>query len=386
MATALLKDSDYRALFEGAPGAFLVLTRDLRIIAASDAYLRATMTKREEILERGVFDVFPDNPGDPKATGVRNFRRSMEKVLRSGRPDEMAVQKYDIRRPKSEGGGFEERYWRPVNSPVFGQGHKLQFIIHRVEDVTELVRLKKRGVKELEGEIAQRTRELRETVAYLEAFSHTIAHDLRAPLRAMEGYSRILMNRLGPAASAETLELLERIRRAALWMDKLTQEVLNYSRIAHEEISLSNVDLGEVVAAVIEHYGGALKNARISVRRPLLRVRGQESRLSLCVANLLDNAIKFVPAGREPDVEISTEARDGKVRLWVADNGTGIEDELRDRIFLPFERLDPKVHHPGTGIGLAVVKMAVERMGGRVGAESVPGDGSRFWIELEAAS
>lgn len=103
------------------------------------------------------------------------------------------------------------------------------------------------------------------------------------------------------------------------------------------EIRLSNVDLGEVVAAVIEHYGDVLKNARIRIRRPLHRVRGQES-------------------------------------------------QLRERIFLPFERLHPKDNQPGTGIGLAVAKMAVERMGGRIGVESAPGDGSRFWIELEAAS
>src|SRR6202008_2909921 len=125
----------FRALFESAPGLYLVLTPDLRIVAVSDAYLRATMTKRDQILGRGLFEVFPDNPDDPDATGVSNLRASLDRVIRSKVQDAMAVQKYDIQRPSAEGGGFEERYWSPMNSPVFGDGGKLTYIIHRVEDV-----------------------------------------------------------------------------------------------------------------------------------------------------------------------------------------------------------------------------------------------------------
>src|SRR5262249_47362317 len=108
---------DFRTLFESAPGLYLVLTPDLTIVAVSHAYLRATMTTREEILGRSLFDVFPDNPDDPAANGVRNLRASLDRVLQTGQPDAMAVQKYDIRRHDSEGGGFEERHWSPVNSP-----------------------------------------------------------------------------------------------------------------------------------------------------------------------------------------------------------------------------------------------------------------------------
>src|SRR6516164_858765 len=108
-----LPSPDFRALFESAPGLYLVLTRDLRIVAASDAYLRATMTTREGILGRDLFDVFPDNPDDPAADGVRNLRASLDRVLENRLGDAMAVQKYDVRRPETEGGGFEERYWSP---------------------------------------------------------------------------------------------------------------------------------------------------------------------------------------------------------------------------------------------------------------------------------
>src|ERR1700729_3386471 len=123
---------DFRVLFEAAPGLYLVLTPDLKIAAVSDGYLRATMTQRQAILGRGLFEVFPDNPDDPTATGVRNLSASFERVLREKATDAMAVQKYDIRRPDAEGGGFEERYWSPVNSPVFGPGGEVAYIIHRV--------------------------------------------------------------------------------------------------------------------------------------------------------------------------------------------------------------------------------------------------------------
>src|SRR5713101_6393668 len=145
MTTKLLPTPNFRALFESAPGLYLVLTPELRIVAVSNVYLRATMTKREDILGRDIFDIFPDNPDDLMATGVRNLRASLERVLQTGRADAMAVQKYDIRRPESEGGRFEERYWSPVNCPVINPRGELTYIIHRVEDVTEFIRLKQVG-------------------------------------------------------------------------------------------------------------------------------------------------------------------------------------------------------------------------------------------------
>src|SRR5713101_2576636 len=137
---------DFQALFESAPGLYLVLAPDFKIVAASEAYLRATMTKRDEILGRGIFDVFPDNPDDPAATGVRNLRASLERVLQNRVSDTMAVQKYDIRRPESEGGEVEKKYRSSINSPGVGAEKEITYIIHRVEDVTEFVRLKEQGI------------------------------------------------------------------------------------------------------------------------------------------------------------------------------------------------------------------------------------------------
>jgi PAS domain S-box-containing protein len=160
MGNSLLSRStlDFQALFQSAPGLYLVLTPDFTIVEVSDAYLRATMTKREQIIGRGVFEVFPDNPNDSAATGERNLRSSLKRVLERRVPDKMPEQRYDIRKPEAEGGGFEERYWSPINSPVFGPDKEVSYILHSVQDVTEMARLRQRGLeqekvmKDLRGE------------------------------------------------------------------------------------------------------------------------------------------------------------------------------------------------------------------------------------------
>ncbi|MBD1920355.1 PAS domain-containing protein [Microcoleus sp. FACHB-831] len=179
---------DFKTLFESAPGLYLVLTPDFTIVAASDAYLRATMTKREEIMGRQVFDAFPDNPEDPNAKGVSNLRNSLKRVLQNRASDTMAIQKYDIRRPESEGGGFEERYWSVVNSPVFGADNQVAYIFNYVEDISEFIRLKQQEIEQqklneklqsravqMEAEIYLRLQELQEVNLRLLAANEELA-------------------------------------------------------------------------------------------------------------------------------------------------------------------------------------------------------------------
>src|SRR6516225_7416783 len=153
---------DFQLLFEASPDIYLVLSPDLTIVAANDARLRATNTVRDEIIGRPLFEVFPDNPDDPAASGVNNLRASLLRVLQTKAPDAMAVQKYDIPRPASEGGGFEERYWSPLNTPVLRENGELAFILHRVEDVTEFIRLKQQGAEQvrLTEELKTRTEQM----------------------------------------------------------------------------------------------------------------------------------------------------------------------------------------------------------------------------------
>lgn len=135
---------DYRAIVDGLPGLFVILDAGLRIVGVSDAYNQATMTRREDMLGKTMFEVFPDNPGDPRADGVRNLYTSLRRVLQSCQPDTMAVQRYDVRRPGPDG-GFEERYWSPVNTPVLDADGRVRYIVHKATDVTAFMRHQRQG-------------------------------------------------------------------------------------------------------------------------------------------------------------------------------------------------------------------------------------------------
>jgi signal transduction histidine kinase len=252
--------SDFRALFESVPGLYLVLTADLRIVAVSDAYLRATMTRRDAILGQHIFDVFPDNPNDAGATGVRNLRASLERVLDKGIADTMAVQKYDIRRPDQDGGGFEERYWSPVNSPVLGDDSRVKYVIHRVEDVTEFVRLKQQEIEQtrqradcqdraarMEAEVFLRARQLQEANEQLRAANQELAEHNAAIARVCDILRQGLdtaergLEDLAQAQVARQREI-ERARNAAEQSNRAKDEFL--SVVSHELRTPLNVIQG----------------------------------------------------------------------------------------------------------------------------------------------
>lgn len=171
MPLRLHSEPDFRAVFEHTPGLYLILAPDLTIVAVNDAYTRATMTVREQIVGRGIFDVFPDNPDEQDATGVSNLRASLERVLKYARADAMPIQKYDVRRPASEGGGFEVRYWSPLNTPVLDHAGDVAWIIHRVEDVTDLVKAERKGAEQ-----DQIARDNQDVINRLRAANAELAH------------------------------------------------------------------------------------------------------------------------------------------------------------------------------------------------------------------
>lgn len=220
----------------------------------------------------------------------------------------------------------------------------------------------------------------------LEAFSYSVSHDLRSPLRAMQGYAHAMIEDFCSKLEPQAAEYLQRINKAAVRMDGLVQDVLAYSRLAKAEIQIGPVDLNSLLDEIVRDSAGlAESKANIVINRPLHSLLGHEACLTQCLSNLLENSVKFVARGTTPLVMVRTELVRDRVRIWVEDNGIGIDPGHHARIFQMFGRVHHASAYEGTGMGLTIVKKAVERMKGTLGVESQLGKGSRFWIELPAA-
>ena len=257
---------------------------------------------------------------------------------------------------------------------------------HRQYEIRDLLADREKLLASLEERVAERTTKLRQMVEELEAFSYSVSHDLRAPLRVLDGYAQALTEDYGDTLDPGAKDLLARISRTAHRMDRLTQDVLAYTRVSRGELTLEPVDLEPMLRAVIEQYPSLIASSHlIHLRPPLGTVLGHGPSLIQCFSNLLENALKFVSEGEVPHVDIYSEVRGDRIRVTVADQGVGIDPAQQQRIFGMFERAAAHKHVAGTGIGLAIVKKAAERMGGSVGVESAPGAGARFWLELAKA-
>jgi signal transduction histidine kinase len=262
-----------------------------------------------------------------------------------------------------------------------------------VKEVQELRRAliaageRKRAQDEIARLNVDLDRRVRERTAELEAFTYTVAHDLRAPLRAMQGFSDLVLEDAGGRLEASERDYLKRIAQAAQRMDALVRDLLAYSRLGSVEVTPESVDLGALARDVVRGMEAELKarGAEVVVEEGIPHVLAQRPILFQVMANLMSNAAKFVPHGVDPRIRVHAGVLDGRVRLCVEDNGIGVDPQFREKLFGVFERLQAGDAYPGTGIGLAIVKRAVERMGGRVGVEPRNPRGSVFWFELPRA-
>lgn len=234
---------------------------------------------------------------------------------------------------------------------------------------------------------SERTAELHEMVQELESFSYSIAHDMRAPLRAMQGFAHILRAEHAGQLDADGLEYLRRIASSAARLDQLIQDVLSYTRILRTTTPLQPFDLDRLARDMIATYPDwQPPRADVVIEGTLPSVTGNEAFLTQCFSNLIGNAVKFQPRGAHPRVRIRAEPLDDEIRVWIEDNGIGIAPENHRRIFGLFEQVNAPAEYEGTGVGLTIVRKAVERMNGRYGFESALGQGSRFWFQLKAAA
>lgn len=393
--------AELKSLFESLPGLYLVLTPEFKIVAASDAYLAATLTTREGIVGRGLFEVFPDNPDDPNANGESNLRASLNRVLAHGSVDTMAIQKYDVRRPD---GVFEKRYWSPINSPVVGADHKVQYIIHRVEEVTEFVLSKSRAasrdtelnarMEQMEAEIFQSSQKVQAANQQLEAankelesFSYSVSHDLRAPLRAMDGFSRAVLEDYGSQLPPDGLRYLQVIRTSAQRMGNLIDDLLSFSRLSRATLSKRTIDTRRLVQDTLEDLSAQRAGRDIQlIMGELPACEGDPSLLKQVWINLLSNAVKYTQKRGSAVIEVGCKT-DGPVSIYfVRDNGTGFDMRYAHKLFGVFQRLHRAEDYDGTGVGLAIVQRIIHRHGGRVWAESAVDQGATFYFTLEGTN
>ncbi len=414
---------DFQRIFESVPGLYLILAPDLTILTASNAYLEATMTDRNEIIGRGLFDVFPDNPDDGSADGVSNLSSSLQHVLTSGLPHTMAVQKYDIRKPD---GLFEVRYWSPINTPVKNEEGEIEYIIHRVEDITAYISFQnqaslkeqeaiglKQKVNEMEIEIIRRSKEIQKLNEELELkvkqrtesllakeialhsqnkkliaqnrdmeqFTYIASHDLQEPLRTLIGFTDLIQEKFNGKLGSDGDAYINFISKSSKRMQDLVKGLLDYSRIGIEK-QLVELDCNMVVKEVLADMVVSIqeKNAHIIVH-DLPRIQGYPE-IRLLFQNLLSNAIKFRKKDAAPRVEISSSEKEGSWTFSIRDNGIGIEEANKKKLFTIFKRLNNRDEYEGIGIGLAHCVKIVDLHGGVIWVDANPEGGSTFNFKI----
>jgi PAS domain S-box-containing protein len=371
----------YRRLFEAARDGILILDPDTRKITDANPFMTELLGyPHEELLGKELWQI-----------GLLKDEQASRAAFRA------LQEKHFIR--------YEDL---PLQNKK-GQHHEVEFVSNlydedgeeviqcNIRDITERKRAEQalfdakneidRHAAYLEQVVTERTGQLRETIRDLEGFSYSVSHDMRAPLRAMQSFAQYLVDEYRSKLDEQGLNYLQQIMRSAVRLDRLIQDVLSYTRILHSPLPMERVDLDRLVRDIIETYpNGQPIRAWIQIKGRLPKVLGNEALITQCVSNLLSNGAKFVSPGTTPRLEISAEEKEPSlVRVWFKDNGIGIAPENHERIFRLFERIHPTTEYEGTGIGLTILRKAIERMGAQVGFESKLGKGSQFWIQLAKA-
>lgn len=370
-----------RAIIESSDDAIISKNLDSIITSWNKSAERIFGYTAQEAIGRPISILIPKDRTDEEPVILERIRRGERiehfettRVTRDGRKLDVSLSISPI---------------KDSSGHVMGASKILRDITERKKverDLQEARRQLQQRAEDLENKVRERTARLQETVEELETFSYSVSHDLRAPLRAIQQYSEILQEDYSGKLDDQGHAYLARIANATARMDALIRDVLAYSRVVRSDIHLQSIDTERLVRDLLEQYPSFQSpHAEIRVESPLLPVKGHEAFFTQCLSNLLGNAVKFVAAGQIPHVHIRTEKRKGHVRIWVEDNGIGIDPRDQNKIFGMFERIHPEQGYEGTGIGLSIVRKAVERMNGKLGVESEAGKGSRFWIELPCA-
>jgi PAS domain S-box-containing protein len=338
------------------------------------------------VLKTGEYEVWSRNARDPAPPRIPDPERYHLGMGRSAR----SVLVLPLRTRRGIAGAWtliQTKSRRPERSRDLRTHQALARLAGMAIENGQLYRQATDLNQELEAKVHHRTEELREALRDLDEYASSVAHDLKAPLRAIRAFTEALMEDLGDLLNEQGKDYAARIRAACDRLDSFISDLLAYSRVCRRDVTLAPIKLGSLLEDVAHYMGGELaeRGARLQFGRTAESVMANPTLLAQVLTNLITNAAKFVSPGRSPEIQVRVERRDAGIRVWVEDNGIGIAPEHLEAIFRPFERLHPVGDYPGTGLGLAIVKKAMDRMGGAAGAESEVGIGSRFWIELKAA-
>lgn len=422
-------EPDFRLLFESSPNPYLVLRPDApqyTILAVNDSYLSATGTKREKIVGYGLFEIFPDNPSDPSATGVSDLHTSLDRVIQEKTQDVMGIQKYDIPRRGLGENGFEVKYWSPVNTPIFDEQGGIAYIIHQAEDVTEFIQLRERSFQEatrtekvqaqadrMQAEVLQRAREVKEANRQIKAaneelekreqdltrlnerlqeldraktaFFSNVSHEFRTPLTLMLSPIEDALH--DPNTILENRERLDIAYRNTRRLLKLVNNLLDFARIeaGRAQATYEPTDLSVLTCELASMFVSAINKTDLKLTidcQPLPEsIYVDRDMWEKIVLNLLSNAFKHTFIG---EIAVRLRWKQDHVELTVQDTGVGISEEQLPHIFERFHRV-PNARSrtfEGSGIGLALVSELVKLHGGTIKANSVIDQGTAFTVAI----
>ncbi len=387
------QEVDFRVLFETTPGLYLALSPDLTIIAVNNAYASATMTKRHEIVGRYLFEVFPDNPADLAADGVSNLHASLNSVLKNKTAHTMAVQKYDIRRPD---GTFEERFWSPLNTPVLNAKNEVIYIIHRVEDVTDYIRLQKEHTEkdkmalELEKKVRERTIELTNSLQRERAmnemksrFVSMASHEFRTPLATILSSLALLEHYKDPGQEENKLKHINRINSSVKNLTAILNDFLSLSQLEKGgvEAEKEEIHLPAFLRTVVEEMEGMVNQKKQKIvykHSGEDTIENSKKILRNVLLNLLSNASKYSTEGKE--IFLTSNVNNGSVSITVKDSGMGIPEDEQKNLFTEFFRARNVENIQGTGLGLNIVKKYLELLNGTIHFTSKLNKGTTFII------